>query len=130
MKLGDPFRRNREVHALASGDLQSCHTDHLTLHVYYRTAARARRNRRSDLNDAAKAGNVSHGRNNSIGDTAFQTKWIANHHYAFAFLRRRAVEGKRARQVRWRVDFQQSEIAFGVHGNYALNLISIARIQV
>src|SRR5438093_12201255 len=106
MKLGDPFRRNREVHALAPGDLQSCHTDYLTLHVYYRTAARARRNRRSDLNDAAKAGNVSHGRNNSIGDTAFQTKWIANHYNAFVFLWLRAVVGKRARPVRWRFEFE------------------------
>ncbi len=92
LQLRNALRRNCEVHTLSPRDLQRCDSDHLSLHVYYRAAAGAGRNRRRDLNDAAKRWNVAHGRDDSIRDTAFESQRIADDDYALAFLRRSLVE--------------------------------------
>src|SRR5712692_12087479 len=130
IQLRDAFRRNREVNALPAGDLQSGDADHLTLHIYDRTAARSGRNWRGDLNDTAKAGNVAHGGDDSIRHAAFQAERIADDHDAFAFLRRSAIERERANQVWRRVNLQQRQIAFRVNRRDTPDLISVTGVEV
>ena len=101
--------------------MQRCDADHLALHVDDGTAARAGRNRRGDLNDATKAGNVAHRGNNSVRHAAFQAERIADDDDAFAFLRRRAFERKRAHQTGRRFDLQQRDVRFGINREHVLH---------
>src|SRR5713226_4697461 len=130
IQLRDAFRRNREVDALSAGDLQRGDADHLALHVYDRTAARARRNRRGDLNDAPKAGDVAHGGHDSIRHAAFQAERIADYHDAFALLRRGAIKRERTNQVWRRVNLQQCQITLRVNRRDTLDLKSITGVEV
>src|SRR6185436_8718541 len=91
LQLRNTLGRNREIHTLSAGDLQRGNANNLALHIHYRTAARSRRDRRRDLNDATKSRNVAHGGDNSIRNATFQTEWITNDNNALAFLRRSLV---------------------------------------
>src|SRR6185436_7180924 len=121
---------NREIHALAAGDLQSRHANHLAVHVDDRTATRAGRNRRGDLNDAAKTGNVAHGRNDAVGDAAFEAERIADHDDALTFLRRSAIERKKTDLGGGRFDFQQGHISLSIDGDDRLHWKTVARIEM
>ena len=82
------------------------------------------------MNDAAKAGNVAHRGHDAIRYAALQAERIADDHNALAFLRRSAIERKRADQVSRRVDLQQRQVAFGINRCDTPDLISVTRVEV
>ena len=128
--MRNPFRGDGEVDALAAGDLQRCDSNNLALHVDDWAPTRSRRDGRGDLDNAAKTGNVAHRRNNSVCHAAFQAEGIADYDYTFAFLRRSAIERKRADQIRRRFDFQDRDVAFGIDRQYVFDLEAVPGVQM
>ena len=128
--MGDAFRRYRKIDALPAGDLQRRYANHLSLHVNYRTAARAGRDRRSDLNDSSKRGNVADGRHDAICNASFQAKRISDYDDAFAFLRRGPIERKRTHLIGRRFNAQQRDVAFSINRDHAFNRIDVAIVRM
>ena len=103
---------------------------HLSLHVYDGAAAGTRRDGCSDLYDPSKRRNVSHRRDDAIGNAALKSKRVSNYDDAFAFLRRGAIERKGAHLIGRRLNSQDRDVAFCINRHYSFYRIHTAVVRM